>query len=347
MIFNHPFKPILAITLLLASFVLASSTLASVALAQAPNKLFTLALERSVPYSLAKSDLKSATEKLERVKSDPLAIKPDLLEAQIAFDAARVGLTSSNLEVRRNLSRELFAWLEAQDTLDLAKLKNTLAAANLNAARVRFKTGAINQIEVNRSEAEARSAETDQDNASADLEAAAATLRTRLGELPAANLTLEPTPKPNRATLEAGSENQPLLVKAKGGVDRAKLDLEIKDNEFTASVDVQAAKTALTNAQRNLEDARSTAKSSLSATWDAFTAAQKAIPVRERSATVAKEDLSAQQARFAKGLISTLAVLQAQITLESAQLALSQAQHRLTLSVVELAASANLDLWAK
>jgi outer membrane protein len=245
------------------------------------------------------------------------------------------------------LSRELFAWLEAQDSLDLAKLKNTLAAAKLNAARVRFKSGAINQIEVNRSEAEARSADTDQDNASADLQATAATLRTRLGELPATNLALEPTPKPQRAALEAGLENQPLVVKAKGGLDRAKLDLEIKDNEFTASVEVQAAKTALTNAQRSLEDARSTAKSALSAAWDAFTAAQKATPVRERSTTVAKEDLTAQQARFAKGLISKLAVLQAQIALESAQLALSQAQHRLALSVVELAAGANLDLWAK
>jgi outer membrane protein TolC len=341
---NHSiqFKPILAFTFLLASFALASSTLA-----QAPSKLFALALERSVPYSLAKSELKSAGEKLERVKSDPLAIKPDLLEAQFGFDTARVGLTASNLEVRRNLSRELFAWLEAQDSLDLAKLKNTLAAAKLNAARVRFKSGAINQIEVNRSEAEARSADTDQDNASADLQATAATLRTRLGELPATNLALEPTPKPQRAALEAGLENQPLVVKAKGGLDRAKLDLEIKDNEFTASVEVQAAKTALTNAQRSLEDARSTAKSALSAAWDAFTAAQKATPVRERSTTVAKEDLTAQQARFAKGLISKLAVLQAQIALESAQLALSQAQHRLALSVVELAAGANLDLWAK
>ena len=325
--------------------------MASFALAQAPNKLFALALERSVPYSLAKSEFKSAGEKLERLKSDPLAIKPDLLEAQFGLETARVGLTASNLEVRRNLSRELFAWLEAKDTLDLSKLKNGLAAANLNAARVRFKTGAINQIEVNRSEAEARSADTDQDNANADLEAAASTLRTRLGELPAANLpgnlTLEATPKPQRATLETGLENQPLVVKAKGGLDRAKLDLEIKDNEFSASVEIQAAKTAFTNAQRNLEDARSTAKSVLSAAWDAYTAAQKSIPVRERSASVAKEDLTAQQARFAKGLISKLTVLQAQITLESAQLALSQAQHRLALSVVELAASANLDLWVK
>jgi hypothetical protein len=83
---NHSiqFKPILAFTFLLASFALASSTLA-----QAPSKLFALALERSVPYSLAKSELKSAGEKLERVKSDPLAIKPDLLEAQFGFDTAQ------------------------------------------------------------------------------------------------------------------------------------------------------------------------------------------------------------------------------------------------------------------
>lgn len=336
------FKPILAFALSLASFALVS-----LALAQTPAKVVAQALERSVPYSLAKSEFKTASEKLERVKSDPLAIKPELLEAQIGFDTARVNLTASNLDVRRNVSRDLFTWIEAKDLLDVAKLKNTLAQANLNAAKVRFKSGAINQIEVNRAEAEDRSADTDQENASADLEAATANLRTRLGELPAANVALESTPKPQRAALEAGLENQPRVVIAKGGLDRAKLDLEIKDNEFTASVDVQNAKTSFTNAQRNLEDARSNAKTTLSAAWDAYTASQKAIPVRERSMTVAKEDLSAQQARFAKGLVSKLAVLQAQIGLELAQLALAQSQHRLALTVVDLAATANVDLWAK
>lgn len=334
---NSIHKPILAVALALISF----------ALAQTPAKLVAQALERSVPYSLAKSDFKTASEKLERVKSDPLAVKPELLEAQIGFDSARVNLTASNLEVRRNVSRDLFTWLEAKDLLDVAKIKNTLAQANLNAAKVRFKSGAINQIEVNRAEAEDRSADNDQENASADLEAAAANLRTRLGELPAVNVALEATPKPQRAALEAGLENQPRVVIAKGGLDRAKLDLEIKDNDFTASVDVQNAKTALTNAQRNLEDARSNAKSALSAAWDSYTSAQKAIPVRERSANVANEDLSAQKSRFAKGLVSKLAVLQAQIGLESAHLGLAQAQHRLALTVIDLAAASNVDLWTK
>ena len=136
---NRIFKPILAHGLLLGL------SLASFALAQTPAKLVAQALERSVPYSLAKSELKTASEKLERVKSDPLAIKPELLEAQIGFDTARVNLTASNLEVRRNVSRDLFTWLEAKELLDVAKLKNSLAQANLNAAKVRFKSGAINQ----------------------------------------------------------------------------------------------------------------------------------------------------------------------------------------------------------
>ena len=330
--------------LALISFALTTYTLTT-ALAQAPVKLLEVALERSVPYQLARSDLKSASDKLERLKADPLAVKPELLEAKLGLESANVNLLSSKLDVRKNLTKELFAWLEAKDSLDLAKLKTGLAQANLAAAQVRFKSGSINQLEVNRSEADAKSAVIDQDGAETDLDGAAGNLTTRLGSLPAMNLALEPTPKPARAMLEAGLGSHPRVVEAKGRVERARLDLEIKDNEFTAQVEVSTAKTALSNAQKTFEDSKALVKVALSNAWDAYSNAVKAVPVRERSRGVAKDDFEAQQARFKKGLISKLAVLQSQVSLEQAELALRQAQHRLALSVMELAVTANTDLW--
>jgi outer membrane protein TolC len=337
--------PVLIVLLLAAS---TAATLASFAQAtnnQANNKLLEVALERSVPYQLTRSDQREANEKLERIKSDPLAIKPELLEAQLTAELAKLNLTASLLEVRKALSKEFYAWLEAKDSLALAKLKSALSEANLAAARVRFKSGAINQLEVAKVEADAKSASIDQENADSDLESAANALTIRLGKLPAANTTLEVNPKPQRANLEAALGSHPKVVEARGRLDKAKLDLDIKDNEFSASVDIANAKTVLNNAQKAFEDSKSLIKTALANAWDSYVNAGKSVPVRERSRAVAKDDRDAQQARFSKGLVSKLAVQQSQLSYGLAELALEQAQHRLALSVIELASSANLDLW--
>ena len=99
------------------------------------------------------------------------------------------------------------------------------------------------------------------------------------------------------------------------------------------------------NAQKGFDDSKVIIKATLSNAWDAYINAGKAIPVRERTRSVAKEDLEAQQARFKKGLVSKLSVQQAQVGLAQAELLLEQAQHRLTLAVVELAVVSNTDLW--
>lgn len=328
--------------------VAASLTVLAVGVAFAQNaKLMDTALERSVPYQIARSELSTTIDRLERVKNDPLATKPEMLDAQLNVDTARANLTQTGIDVRKNFAREFYAWQEAKDALDVAKLKFQFAQTSLTAAQVRFKSGAINQIELNRAEADARSADADQDGAEADLAAAASVLRTRLGDLPAVNATLEAAPKPNKANLEANLERHPRAIEARARLERAKLDLDIKDNDFTAPVDVQNAKTAVANAQKSLNDTQSNLRTALNAAWDAFNAADKAVPVRERNAKVAQDDLAAQQARLAKGLIPRLTVLQAQITLEGAQLALGQAKHRRDLSVMDLALAANMDLWAK
>jgi outer membrane protein TolC len=322
-----------------------ASTQQSATLAQASSNLLEMALERSVPYQLARSDQNTANDKLDRIKADPLAIKPELLEAQLGAESGRVNLTAARLEVRRGLTTEFFAWQEAKDAVAVAKLKTNLAQGNLNAAQYRFKSGAINQLEVAKVEAEYKNALIDQENADSDFDGAVNALTTRLGTVPAANATLGAIPKPQRAPLEAALSNHPKVVEARGRMDKAKLDFEIKDNEFSATVDVTNAKTTLSNAQRGFEDSKTLVKTALSSAWDAYSNAAKSVPVRERSLAVAKDDFEAQQARFKKGLVSRLAVQQSQLAFAQAGLVVSQAQHRLVLSVVGLALGANLDLW--
>jgi outer membrane protein TolC len=315
------------------------------ALAQSTDKLLETALQRSVSYQLARSDLKAANEKNERIKSDPLTIKPELLEAQLGLESKTINLTATKLEVRKAMYQEVFAWLEAREALAISKLRTDLANANLNAATVRFKSGAINQLELNRNEGEAKNALIDQENAATDLEGAANAIKVRLGELPRLPFALEAMPKPQRTSFEVALAQHPRVVQARAQVDRGRLDLEIKDNEFSAPVDISNAKTNLLNAQQGLEDSKAQVKTAFSGAWDAYENSIKAVPVRERSRTVAKQELAAQQSRLSKGLVSKLAVQQAQIGFAQAELALMQAQGRLVMAVLGLASAANLEAW--
>jgi outer membrane protein TolC len=326
---------------------LSSAMLSSPAQAQTPPKLFEIATNRSAAYKVALSDLTQATTKLERVRNDPLAVKPELLNAQLELESAKANLTATGLELRRNLTREYNTWKEATQSLEVAKLRLQLSQGNLQAAQVRFKAGAINSVDLARAEADTRGAQVEVTNAESDLATAAANLRVRIGELPTPNAPAETTPKPDRKALEASLENHRSIVQARGVLERARLDVQIKDNDFTAPVEVQNARTVLENAERNLEDLRSNLKTALATTWDAYQAALSAVPIRERNVQVARDELAAQTQRFQKGLIPKLTLMGSQVQLETAQLALEQARNRVSLSILELAVTANLDLWAK
>jgi outer membrane protein TolC len=317
------------------------------AFAQTPPKLFEAALSRSDAFEIAKSELQSTKERFERLQTDPLAIKPDLLEARVSNDLAIARLTAVKLDMRKTLTGEYFAWTEAQDALDYAKIKLEFAQANLNAAHARFKTGAITNVELKRIEAEMRGNEVDATNSLAGLAATSDALKARVGLLPDADQTAETTPRPQRAGLEASLENHVKLIAAKGTLERAKLDFEIKNNEFTANVEKNAAKTVVSDAERNLTDVRYNLKTIFAATWDAYQNTFNAIAPKERILQNAQDELKTQQQRLEKGLISKLVVQQAQVLLAQSVAVLNQTRHHFSLTVIDAATAVNLDLWVK
>ncbi len=319
----------------------------SFAFAQTPPKLYEAALSRSDAFEIAKSELQSSQDRLERLQNDPLAIKPDLLEARVTKDVAVARLTAVKLEVRKTVTSEYFAWTEAEDALDFAKIKLEFAQVSLNAAQARFKTGAITSIELKRGEAETRSSEVDVTNTDTDFTASSDALKARIGYLPDAQQTPETTPRPQRATLEASLENHLKWIAAKGTLERVRLDFEIKNNEFTAIVEKNAAKTAVSDAERNLTDVRYNLKTIFAASWDAYQNSFNAIAPKERLVQNAQEEVKTQQQRLEKGLISRLTVQQAQVSLAQAVMVLNQTRHRFSLSVLNAANAVNLDLWVK
>jgi outer membrane protein TolC len=320
--------------------------LVQTAFAQVSEKWYLAALARSDSFAIAQSEVQNAKQKLARVKSDPLLTKPVLLEATTVLELSEARLVSSKLEVRRALFVDVFAWQSATDALEFATAKQDLADANQKAAVARFKTGAVTSVEVNRAEADLRAARSETVSAGAELAAALEVLQSRLGFKPDAKTPSDATPRPSKALLERNVDLALRIVEQKGNLARAKLNLEIVDNEYSAAVEIAEAKRVVSNTERNLAEARALTRSSLTSRWEAHQTALSALATREQAVGLAMDELKTQNERFSRGLVSKLVVLQARVGLLERQVLLQQSRQRLAYGVLELAQLVNLNLWA-
>ncbi len=254
-------------------------------------------------------------------------------------------MVAARLEVRRSAVQNIFAWRNALDALELASTKLSLADANAKAANARFKVGAVTSVEVNRSEAELKASQNEILSARAELAAAVEVLQSQLGFVPNATTPSEAIPRPTRQVLERNLGSSVRVVDAKGALDRAKLALEIQDNEFSALVDISEAKRSLSNAERNLAETRNSLKATFTTRWEVYQTATGALMARERAVQLATAELKTQTERSERGLVSKLVVLQARVGLVQTQNNLESSRQRLAIGVLELAVLVNLDVW--
>ncbi len=317
----------------------------SIAMAQIPEKWFVAALARSDGFAIAFGEAQNAKVRLQRLKSDPLATKPLWLESSTALELAEARVVATRLEVRRSLFQNIFAWRNALDTFETASAKLNLADASAKATNARFKVGAVTSVEVNRTEAELRATQSEISSARSELAATVEVLQNQLGFAPNAITPSQALPRPTRQVLERNLDSSVRIVDAKGALARAKLDFEIKDNEFSAPVEISEAKRNVSNAERNLADARNGVKAALTTRWEVYQSAAGALTARERAVQLATDELKTQVERLARGLVSQLVILQARVALVQAQSNLEFSHQRLATSVLELAILVNLDLW--
>ena len=141
--------------LLISTFAIAQNSI---------NWLDTL-IEQTSSYISAKSNLADAREKVSRLKTDTLATVLDLKAAETELIIADANLISARLNSRKIVLQNYFALSEATNALEVVKLANTLAQGNLKVNQARFKGGAINAIDLAKSEGDARDAQQDLDDA--------------------------------------------------------------------------------------------------------------------------------------------------------------------------------------
>lgn len=307
-------------------------------------ELLAPALQKSVPVDLAQNELAQAQTNLSRVQGDPLALRADLLAAQARLAQARAGLSAARHALRLSLAQDLAALAAAQGDLRVAQARQQVADVTLSATEVRLKAGAATRLDLEKAQTEARNARSAVEEASASVAAARAAVQTRAGRLPA-QATQGTLPAPTLTALQAALPAHPRMLRASAQVDAARQDVAVKSSDLSAPVEVQQARDALAAAQKGAEDTARELRAELSAAWQSYQQALAARQNRERSAAGASRDLGVQEARYQKGLISRLALLQARAEAQSAAAALDAARAGVETALARLAVSANAEVW--
>jgi outer membrane protein, heavy metal efflux system len=320
-------------------FPLSSATAQDAPSALTLEQALELAPSANATVISGKTDLSAAERDLQRVSSDPLALRLEKLQAEQKVASEQEGLNQALLSSRLDVSEKFFAALEADQTLANAQKQLEIANATLQAQQIRFEAGAITQIDLSKAQNDAVNAERTVRDAQNSRNLAYSQLSNVIGQSVTVLAPYE-AQAPELSSLEdtqlaATTENTQLKALQRG-VDLARVQLEITDNAFSSRSQIDSAKDTLANAELNASDYSSTLGLTIESTYNTVLAAQASYQNALEAYQTSADDLAAQQTRLDAGSISPIAFQQSELSHAQTVAALDKAKHQLLLAHIRL-----------
>ena len=324
--------------LALLLLVLALTTPALSQSAPAPLDLdaaWSRAPEISADVATRRNDLDAATRTAARAALDPLATGLERLQAEQGLAAARASLASAERTARTSALQAYVAVIQAIDAEVQAVTRADLAQRNLAAARVRHEAGAITDLALAQSEADAETAARAARDAGTDLAFAWSDLAAIVGgsadALRGASLTPVPDTLPTLPDLERDLAGLGVghagIAAAARALALAELRYRGVDHEASSPNAVADARADVASAERRLADARRSAEQQLRAAHQNLLVAYGRLDDARAADSAAVTTLEAQRVRQEAGELSPIAWLQAQLDRERAAAALRSSVH--------------------
>lgn len=291
--------------------------------------------ETSADVATRRNDLDVAARTAARTELDPLATGLERLQAAQALATARASLAAAERTARSSALQAYVAVLQAIDAEAQARTRAELAERNLAAARVRHEAGAITDLALSQSVADAesaaraaRDAATDLGFAWSDLAAVVGltTATLREGGLAPAPATLPDTPDLEADLADLGAAHAGIAA-AERSLALARLRLQGVDHDGSAPNTVADARAEVAAAERRLEDARRSAAQQLRTAHQNLLVAYGRVDDARVADASAATTLNAQRVRWEAGELSPIAWQQAQLDRERAASSLRAAVH--------------------
>lgn len=335
----------LALSVLLALPALAQSASNSPTLVQA----LALAYRQGPDLANAQTSLDNARTSLAAAKADPSAVILTLTQDQQAYDLAAVNLQATRLTVMQNVVNAYLTLYETQRNIALLQAQVNLAAKNVQVAQGKLQAAAGTALDVATAQNSLYTAQQNLANAQAQLSVQSAALAKLFGQS-STDLTLKAPPAPPalKATLASLSQNLNArlssTVQAAQALALAQLNVKLSDNDYTPRLTLQAAQANVTTSQNSLANAQKAAMNSLTAAYKSAQDAFSRIPIAEKAVANAQTTVNQDQVRFKSGIISAVQVQTDEVSLQSAQYALTQAQDNAWKALAALSVAAGQDV---
>ena len=247
----------------------------------------------------AQTGVASSTSTLKAVLADPSTLASALLSAQ----QAQAQLSQARLTATQNAINAFTALYQTQEQTEVQALQIQVDSKALQVAQVKLSTRNGTALDVQNTLSTSRQ---NLQDTQAQLLVNSQKLANVIGKPGSYTDSTSPNASPVRQNTSLSS-NYPTLLRDQQAVDTAALSVRLADNEFTARVTLDQARTALSNAQSTAEAAQASY--------------QTALQTEANTQATYKQD----GVRLSSGTISAVALQQSQLTLKKAQYARAQA----------------------
>ncbi|WP_291424158.1 TolC family protein [Deinococcus sp.] len=309
-------------TALLLSLSAASAQAATLSLASA------LAKSGNQPNVIAaRTALSNAQSEYAKAKADPLATKVTLLRAQQAYELAVASVKSADTQADAQIAQAYTQVLEAQDGVSLATQALDLATKAAKVAQTQYAKGGGTQIAAQVAQNQAAAAQQTLNTARDGLNLATSNLMSLVGPF----TSVAPIPASavpdnvSSSVVDTVVARNPAYIQAQQGSAALQLQLNLADPIAVSASQINALKTQLQQTQSAAQNASRGLRIQTQGLYNSYLQAIKNRSVKLTALQNAERQYAADQARYAKGLISQLALLQSQIAYGQAKLAREQA----------------------
>ncbi|GGR41199.1 TolC family protein [Deinococcus ruber] len=310
----------------------------------------TLSLSQAVASALtagatvrdAQAGAVAAASTLKAVQADPSTLTATLLSAQQADTLAQANVSQARLTATQNAVNAFTALYQTQEQVDQQTLQVQVDEKSLQVAQVKLSTKNGTALDVENAQNTLASSRQVLVAAQAQIVVNSQKLANVIGKPGSYSAATPPTP-PNVRVNTTLSTNYPTLLQDQQAVDAAALAVKLADNEFTARVTLDQAKTKLASAQSDLSTLQKTLNTTLATAQSSAEAAQASYQTAIQAEINAQAAYKQDNVRYSTGTISAVQLLQSQLALKKAQYARAQALVSLWQALATLGSASGQD----
>ena len=309
-----------------------------------PLEAFLARADQAVGVVTAALERDDAERALQRSQADPLALRPELVQARQRVELADAQAREALFEAYVDVSAAYAQVREAELQVRLADAGRALAERGLDVARLRLERGSATALEVSAAETDLREAERGLNAARDGLALATRNLVGITGlpfaeSEPLARERLASLAVPDDAALEAAAAGTPTVLQVRHGLALAELQVELLDPSFASRSQIDQAELQRAQASAGASEARRGVTLLLRSRANALATGLEGDRIAQDALAQAREREDVERRRLAAGLISELAFEQARLQTMQAELRAVQAEHALLAAALELQAA--------